>query len=43
MTIETSYLDFNLANTFEGYQAYMNANEPLEMFIYTMNIFIKFV
>ena len=32
MSIETTVLDFNLSNTFEDYEAYMNAEEQQAMF-----------
>ena len=32
MTIETTILDFQLSNTFEKYEAYMNAEEQQSMF-----------
>ena len=32
MTIETTVLDFKLSNTFEEYEAYMNAPEQQAMF-----------
>ena len=32
MTIETTVLDFKLSNTFEEYEAYMNAPEQQSMF-----------
>ena len=32
MTIETTVLDFKLSNTFEEYEAYMNAAEQQAMF-----------
>ena len=32
MAIETTVLEFKLSNTFEEYEAYMNASEQQEMF-----------
>ena len=32
MTIETTILDFQLSNTFEQYESYMNAEEQQSMF-----------
>ena len=32
MTIETTVLDFQLSNTFEKYESYMNAEEQQSMF-----------
>ena len=32
MTIETTILDFQLSNTFEQYESYMNAKEQQTMF-----------
>ena len=32
MSIETTVLDFKLSNTFEEYEAHMNAPEQQEMF-----------
>ena len=32
MAIETTVLNFNLSNTFEEYEAYMNAPEQIAMF-----------
>ena len=32
MTIETTILDFQLSNTFEQYESYMNAEEQQRMF-----------
>ena len=32
MTIETTILDFQLSNTFEEYESYMNAKEQQSMF-----------
>ena len=32
MTIETTILDFQLSNTFEQYESYMNAKEQQSMF-----------
>ncbi len=32
MTIETTILDFQLSNTYEQYESYMNAKEQQNMF-----------
>ena len=32
MTIETTILDFQLSNTFEQYESYLNAEEQQSMF-----------
>ena len=32
MTIETTILDFQLSNTFEQYESYMNADKQQSMF-----------
>ena len=32
MTIETTILDFQISNTFEGYESYMNAKGQQSMF-----------
>ena len=32
MTIETTILDFQLINTYEQYESYMNAKEQLRIF-----------
>ena len=32
MTIETTILDFQLSNTYEEYESYMNAKEQQKMF-----------